>query len=180
MRMLFLAIVLGAAMNAQSTSTAASAGVLSEWDVSTLLTNLENDANQLGAAVDQMKPDVWSRAGAPQGYVTQWRTAKNEVQYLMGSAQSLNQDPERLTLALDALFRMDALSRTLTSLVDATRKYQNRSLADQLQARIGETTIARDKLRQYVFELAKQKEREFQVMDSEAQRCRGTLAGAAR
>jgi len=176
MRTLFLAIALCAAASAQTNS----AGVMSEWDVSTLLTNLEKGANQLGSALDQMKPDQWSRAGAPQGYLTQWNIARNEVQYLLGSAKALNHDPERLSMALDALFRMDALDRTLSSLVDATRKYQSRPLADQLQARIGDTTIARDKLRQYVYELAKQKEHEYQVMDSEAQRCRASLAGAAR
>src|SRR5436305_5198589 len=164
MRLVCLALLLCAAPYAQS--TASSAGVMSQWDVSSMLASLETRAKQLAPTIDQMKPDIWKANGAPATYGQQWTTAKKEVQYLIGSAQALNKDPERLTLALDTLFRMQALDSTLDSLIEATRKYQNPALADVLQSRLGETSISRDKLRQYVVELAGQKEHEFQVADS--------------
>lgn len=171
MRLLCLAVMLCGGCLAQTT------GVMSEWDVSTMLTSLENRAKQLAPTIEKMRPDIWKANGAPPTYGQQWTTAKNEVQYLIGSAQALSKDPERLTLALETLFRMQALDTTLDSLIEATRKYQNPALADVLQARLGETSVSRDKLRQYVVELAAQKEHEFQVMDSEAQRCRTAIAG---
>ncbi|HZU26572.1 MAG TPA: hypothetical protein VFA04_13690 [Bryobacteraceae bacterium] len=184
MRTLLVALLVCIGACAQTTAAAysqnatAAAGVMSQWDVQTLLTHLEVQTKQLGPAIDRMRPDMWATNGAPQTYAVQWKSAKNEAQYLVGSAQALTKEPERLTLALDTLFRMQALDRTLGSLVEAVRKYQNPQLADTLAAGIGETSINRDKLRQYVVELAAQKEHEYQVMDSEAQRCRGALAGA--
>jgi hypothetical protein len=176
MRTLFLAMVLCAAAYSQAAN--AISGVTSEWDVRAMLTNLEAQARGLGPALDQMKPDMWTAKGASPTYAVQWKTAKNEVEYLVGSSQALTKDPERLTFALDTLFRMQALDRTLASLVQAMRKYQNAALADALQTRLGESSVSRDKLRLYVMDLARQKEHEYVVMDSEAQRCRGSLAGA--
>jgi len=178
MRTLFLAGILCGAVFAQATNTSATPGVMSQWDVTALLSALEKGAGQLGPVMDQMKPDQWTAAGAPQTYALQWRSARKEVQYLLGSAQGLNQQPERLTLALDTLFRMQTLDRTLESLVQGTRKYQSPTLAATMQARLDEASANRDKLRQYVVELAAQREHEYQVMDSEAQRCRGTLAAS--
>jgi hypothetical protein len=178
MRTLFLAGILCGAVFAQATNTSATPGVMSQWDVTALLSSLEKGASQLVPVIDQMKPDQWTAAGAPQTYAQQWKSARKEVQYLLGSAQGLNQQPERLTLALDTLFRMQTLDRTLESLVQGARKYQSPTLAATMQARLDEASANRDKLRQYVVELAAQREHEFQVMDSEAQRCRGTLAAS--
>src|SRR5579884_3062789 len=132
MRTLFLALVLSAGAYPQavapavySQSTPAASGVMSEWDVRTLPAAIESQTKQLGPAIDRMRPDMWATNGAPQAYAVQFKSAKNEAQYLVGSAQALTKEPERLTLALDTLFRMQALDRTLGSLVDAVRKYQN-------------------------------------------------------
>jgi len=178
MRTLFLAGVLCATVFAQARNTSASAGVMSEWDVTALLSALEKGATQMGPIMDQMKPDQWTAAGASPTYAQQWTSARRDVRYLVASAQGLNQQPERLTLALDTLFRMQALNRVLESLVEGARKYQSPTLASTLQARLDEASANRDKLREYVVELAAQREHEYQVMDSEAQRCRGILAGA--
>lgn len=178
MRTLLLAGILCGAVFAQATNTAATAGVMSEWDVTALLNALEKGAGQLGPIMDQMKPDQWTGAGASPTYALQWKSARRDVGYLLTSAQGLNQQPERLTLALDTLFRMQALDRALESLIQGARKYQSPALAATLQARLDEASANRDKLRQYVVQLAAQREHEYQVMDSEAQRCRGVLAAA--
>src|SRR5581483_4407488 len=140
MRTLLVALVACIAASAQTTAAAysqsAAAGVMSQWDVQTLLTNLEAQRKQLGPAFDRMGPDMWATNGAPQTYAVQWKAAKNEAEYLVGSAQALTKEPERLTLALDTLFRMQALDRTFGSLVEAVRKYQNPQLADTLAARV--------------------------------------------
>jgi hypothetical protein len=152
---------------AQST---ASAGVSSEWDVRKLLDNLSVQAEHLKPIIDQVHPEAWQ--GAPDAYIAQWKSARAELGYFLSSSGALAKDPERLTLALDTYFRMQAMESTLGSLVEGVRKYQNPALAEIAQTFVSENSVNRDRLRQYISDLAGQKEQEFQLVDREAQRCR--------
>ena len=163
------------ASSAVAQTAAAPAGVSSEWDVRTLLDGLDKQAEHLKPIMDQVKPDSWVSNGAPVTYVTQWKSAENELRYLLTSSQALSRDPEKLTLALDTYLRMQAMESTLGSLIEGIRKYQNPALADLAQALVTENSNNRDRLSQYLRDLAAQKEQEFQVADHEAQRCRGML-----
>lgn len=127
------------------------------------------------SVIERVKPDGWVANGAPQTYVTQWKTAQTEMNYLLSSIDALSKQPERLPLALDAYFRMQAMESTFGSVVEGVRKYQNPAIADLLQGAANENGANRDKLRQYLQDLAVQKEQEFRVADQEAQRCRATL-----
>jgi uncharacterized membrane protein len=64
---------------------------------------------------------------------------------------------------------------TLGSLTEGVRTYQNPALASIMQSVIAENSNNRDRLRQYLQDLATQKEEEFKVADREAQRCRAAL-----
>ncbi len=68
----------------------------------------------------------------------------------------------------------------LRSVAAGVRKYQNPAIADLLQSLIAGTTADRDKLREYIVELAADREQQFKVVDAEAQRCRATLARQPR
>jgi hypothetical protein len=70
---------------------------------------------------------------------------------------------------------MLAMESTFGSVIEGIRKYQNPALAELVQAVMGENSVNRDRLRQYIQDLAEQKEQEFKVVDQEAQRCRDTL-----
>jgi hypothetical protein len=107
--------------------------------------------------------------------VAQWKSAQSELGYFLSSISSLSKDSERLPLALDTYFRMQAMESTLGSLVEGVRKYQNPALAELAQTFVAENSTNRDRLRQYISDLAAQKEQEFKVVDREAQRCRGML-----
>ena len=63
----------------------------------------------------------------------------------------------------------------LNSLVDGVRHYQNPAIGDLLMGVLAENSSNRDKLRQYITDLANTKEQEFKIVDQEAQRCRGVL-----
>lgn len=141
-----------------------------------MLAGLDARAKQLGPMLDQLKPNVWARNGAPPEYGSQWATAKSELGYLLGATATLAKDPEKLPAALDTLFRMQALGSTLGSVIEATRKYQNPAIADLVQAIANENDQNRDHLKQYVLDLASEKEHELQVMDAEAQRCRASIS----
>src|ERR1700682_6278559 len=129
-RLLFL--VAAAALPAAAQST----GVSTEWDVRKMLDNLAQQTQHLQSVLDQIKPDAWVANGAPQAYVTQWNTAHAELKYLLGSTDALAKQPEKLTAALDAYFRMQAMGTTLGSVIEGIRKYQNPAV-DGLLARVG-------------------------------------------
>src|SRR5712691_1292765 len=151
------------------------AGVASEWDVRKLLEKLDVQAQHLKPVIDQVKPETWISQGAPDTYQVQWKAARAELTYFLASGQALARQPDRLTLALDTYFRMQAMEFSLGSLTEGVRKYQSPELAEQMQTIVSENGTNRDQLRQYMQDLAAQKEQEFKVADTEAQRCRGML-----
>jgi hypothetical protein len=155
---------------------AQSNGVSTEWDVRTMLDGLALQTQHLKSVIGQVNTDGMTASGAPQTYISQWNTAQAELKYLLGSIDALAKQPERLPLALEAYFRMQAMESTLGSVFEGIRKYQNPALADLLQGIVNENSVNRDHLRQYIQDLAVQKEQEFEVADKEAQRCRGSIA----
>src|SRR6266567_6630815 len=168
-RFIVLATLLAAAATAQPQ------GVPEEWDVRTLVHNLEIQAQHLQPVLDQVKPDTWVAKGAPDAYVTQWKSSEAELRYLLQSSKAFAKQPDRLPLALETLFLMQAMDTMLGSLIDGIRKYQNSATGDLVQGVMNENSGNRERLRQYIVDLAAQKEQEFQIADKEAQRCRGTL-----
>lgn len=169
-----LCLWLGLAASAIAQSTQP-ASVASEWDVRKLLENLDVQAQHLKPIMEQLKPEAWVAKGAPRTYEVQWKAARAELTYFLSSDEALARQPDRLTLALDTYFRMQAMESTLGSLTEATRKYQSPALAEQMQTVISENGSNRDQLRQYMQDLAAEKEQEFKIADNEAQRCRGAL-----
>jgi hypothetical protein len=63
----------------------------------------------------------------------------------------------------------------LGSVAEAIRKYQSADTAQELVALTAEGGVNRDRLQQYVVNLAAEHEKEYEVMDKEAQRCRGMV-----
>ena len=157
--------------------SAAEAGVASEWDARKLIDALSAQVQHLKPVVDQVQPADWQSKGASETYVAQWNTAQTQLKYLISSSEAFSRQPERLPLGLDIYFRMQAIDSTLSSLTEGVRKYQNPALASIMQSVIAENSTNRDRLRQYLQDLATQKEQEFQVADREAQRCRAALLG---
>lgn len=153
----------------------AQSGVASEWDIRKLLDALSQQAAHLKPIIDQVQPAGWQSKGASETYVAQWKTAQAQLKYLIASADAFARQPERLPLGLEAYFRMQAMESTLGSLVEGVRNYQNPALASLMQSVMAENSTNRDRLRQYLQDLATQKEQEFEVADREAQRCRAAL-----
>lgn len=164
-------LLLAAFAPAQSSSQ----GVAADWDIAPTIDALSKQAERLKPILDQLTPQDWVSKGAPQTYVTQWKGAEDELKYLVDSAGAFKKQPERLTLALDTYFRLQALTQRLDSLVDGVRNYQNPAVGDLLVGVLADNSSNRDKLRQYITDLAATKEQEFEIADKEAQRCRATL-----
>jgi flagellar biosynthesis chaperone FliJ len=150
-------------------------GVTSEWDARKLIDALSAQAQHLKPIVDQVQPTDWVSKGASETYIAQWKQTQAQLKYLLVSSDAFARDPERLPLGLDMYFRMESVDSTLRSLEEGVQKYQNPALATMMQSVIAENGTNRGRLRQYLQDLAKQKEEEFQVADGEAQRCRAAL-----
>jgi hypothetical protein len=151
-------------------------GMQNEWDIHKALTAIAQHADRLSPFVDQIQPENWLAAGAPQAYVAQAKTCRNEVRGVAAAARDLSRNPEKLTGALELLFRIRTLESMLGSLGEGLRKYQNPPMADLLNAAVSENAANREHLQQYVLELATEKEQEFRVADEEAQRCRQSIS----
>jgi len=171
MKFLLPLVLFTSLLGAQSPS-----GVSADWDVSKTVAALSAQSARLKPMLDQLTPQEWVKKGAPQAYVSQWKGAEDELGYLAASAKALEKQPERLTLALDTYFRLQSLELRLNSLVDGVRAYQNPAVGDLMMGVLAENSSNRDQLRQYITDLAATKEQEFQIVDKEAQRCRGILS----
>lgn len=151
-------------------------GVTTEWDLRQTLDSLSATARRVKPILDKLTPQEWVSKGASATYVAQWKQAQNQLQAVLSASAALSKQPERLTVALDAYFQMESLDMFVKSLAEGCQSYQNPAIADLLRGVLAENSTNRDKLRQYISDLADIKEKEFQVMDHEAQRCRGILS----
>jgi hypothetical protein len=170
----FLSLASGGLLLGQTSQTP-EPGVASEWDARKMIDALSTQAQHLKPVVDQVKPADWVSKGASESYVAQWNTVQAQLKYLISASEAFSRQPERMQLGLETYFRMEAVESRLGSLTEGVRKYQNPALAMIMQAVIAENSTNRDRLRQYLTDLATQKEEEYQVADREAQRCRASL-----
>lgn len=150
------------------------AGMQNVWDIHNTLTAIARHADRLLPFVDQIHPENWN--GAPEGYVAQAKTCRNEVRAVAAAVRNLSQNPEKLTDALQTLFQIRTEEAMLASLGEGLRKYSSPPMAEMLSAAVAENTVNRDRLQQYILELATAREQEFHVADEEAQRCRQSLS----
>ncbi len=150
----------------------AAPSVPASWDVSKSVGELAAQVAQLKPLLAQLTPQQWIANGAPEAYVAQWQSARQELDYLDQTARTLEKQPEKLTAALDVYFRLQSVEWRLQSLSEGARKYQNTAAGDRLAEAVGADATKRDQLRQYITDLAAQNEQEFAVVEREAQRCR--------
>ncbi len=155
-------------------------GIPPEWQVRKDLAALAQHTQAITPILDQARPQEWVSQGAPAAYADQAKRVRAEVDYLIGSAKTLSQQPEKLTAALETYFRLQSVDAMLRSFGAGIRKYQNAALADLLTGAIASVVRDREKLREYIVELAADQEKEFKVVDQEAQRCRALLSRQPR
>ena len=146
--------------------------VAATWDASAKIAELSAQAVRLKPLLDQLTPQDWVAKGAPQAYVSQWRDAKLELEYLTTAAAALEKQPDKLTAAMDTYFRLQSLEFRLDSLIEGVRKYHNPAVGDLLLGVVRANSANRDGLRQYITDLATQQEQTLSIMEQEAQRCR--------
>jgi hypothetical protein len=149
---------------------------LTNQQIADMFTGISRHAARLQPMLDEIRADEWVAKGAPDTYIAQRKSAIEQLQAIQGDISDLAQHPENMTGDMKALFRIEAFHRALDSLLDGLRRYQNPALAELIQSVAAEDRGDLDKLEQYILDLAGEKEQQFAVADSEAQRCRATLS----
>jgi hypothetical protein len=150
-----------------------------DWDIRPVLKEIAAHAGRLAEALDKLNTAAWVSKGAPDAYPAQVKSTRAQAVALSGDALALSNDPEKLPDALKAFFRLQSVEFTLGSLENAARKYQTAAAADSLTSLAAENGANRERFQQYIVELARRRDEEYQIMDHEAQRCRESLSRQA-
>lgn len=133
-------------------------------------------ASKIEPMLQQLRPNDWVAKGAPDTYVAQWNSTIEQLRAIQSDMSALAQHPDQMTECMKALFRVQASHQALDSLMGGLRRYQNPALAELIESVAAEDQSQLDRLEQYVLELAGEKDRQYAVVDREAQRCRATLS----
>ncbi len=154
----------------------APAGLVTTWDIAPVLTAIGEHATKVESALDGIDANEWINKGASPTYAEQLQASKDQLKAVAQASQALAHNPEQLAASLELLIRMQGLDMMFTSVEEAIRKYQGAPQAAELSSLLAAGTENRDRFQQYLVSLAADRERALEVMDKEAQRCRGLLA----
>ncbi len=140
-----------------------------------VLAEIGANADRILPALGRIDAKAWVAKGASETYVAQLDSSLQQVRAAGDEAKSLSRNPEKLSAALQLLFRLEGIETMLGSLGEGARKYQSPQIAQALAQVYAEGGANRDRFRQYIVNLAAEREQQFEVMDREAQRCRANL-----
>ena len=147
----------------------------SDEQLKTLFQQIATRATRLQPMVEGIRAEDWVAKGAPEAYVAQNKSMLEQLAAVQAEMSALAQRPDQMTDTMRALFRVQAFHRLLATLLGGVRRYQNPAVADLIESVAAEDQSDLDRVEQHLIELAARKEGELQVMDGEAQRCRGIL-----
>jgi hypothetical protein len=122
--------------------------------------------------LDQIDASKWDVPGGNDLYVRQHQDSLAAIDHLANVSQRLAATPARLTLALEALLRMEHFVSQVRSFSEGVRRYQNPAIAELLESELARVMPTRDWLRVHVTDLAATREKELEVAEKEAQKCR--------
>lgn len=149
---------------------------MTDEEVAAIFNRLSQRAARIEPMLAQLHPNDWIAKGAPDTYLAQWNSIREQFGAIQSDMAALAQHPDLLTESMKALFRVQATHLMLGSLLGGTRKYQNPALADLIESVAAEDSGDIDRFEKHLLELADEKEQQFTVVDREAQRCRATLS----
>ena len=156
-----------------------SAGLETPWEMAPIFHELSAHAGRLLPLIESANAEAWVRSGgASDTYLAQKQSALEQTRALAAEAKALAATPEKLSLGLQVLLRLQAVDAMVGSLADAVRRYQTAREAQELAKVAAESGSARGRIQLYLVNLATQREKDYEVMDRVAQRCRGIVTQA--
>ena len=175
LRFAFCLALFSAPLAAQNSGAPSTEGIVPEWEVRKRMATLAEEVQKLEPILGAVKAREWVSQGAPDAYVRQSEATHSTVLHAIDAAGKLARQPERLSAAIETYFRLESVDQFAGSLADGIRKYQSPALADQLTEALAKTSVQRDLLKQHILDLAMTREKEYTMLDSEVQRCRGLM-----
>ena len=151
----------------------------SDWEIAATLQAVGVHADRLLPMLEKIDVSAWVEKGASDTYLAQLQSSKVQARALVENAKMLAASPQKLSASLELFLRMNGLETMLTSLEEGIRKYQGPADATAVASLEAENGVNRERFQRYIVELAAQRERELEVMDHEAQRCRAIVTQAA-
>jgi hypothetical protein len=165
-----------AALRAQAQPSGPPAGLETEWDIGVILQEISAHAGRLLPALERVNAPAWVEKGASETYARQLESSRQQAKALEDGAKALARNPEKLAQSLELFFRIEGLEAMLGSLEDGIRRYQSPEDAQALAGLAAQNGANRERFRSYIVNLAAEREKQLDVMDREAQRCRGMMA----
>lgn len=156
---------------AQNPAASPEAGLLPDWELKPRAAKLAEGLERVRPLLERLQPERWTAAGAPRQYEQQYRDCLETLNYALDAAARLGERPNRLTVAVEALVRLETFVNLARSLSEAVRRYQNPAVADLVESELAASSD-REWLRRHVLELSAVREREWETAEQEAQRCR--------
>jgi len=153
-------------------------GLETDWDIAVTIKEIAAHADRLLPMLEKINVYAWVEKGASDTYLAQLQSSKVQARALAESARMVAASPQKLSADLELFLRLNALENMLNSLQEGIRKYEGPSGAMALASLEAENGANRDKFQRYIIELATQRERDLEVMDHEAQRCRAIVTQA--
>ena len=159
---------------AQAASPAAQSapGALSDWEMRPRIEKLGQNVGRLKPVFDQIHPDSWTVEGGSEAYQKQQKACADGLTYVQNAVARWSAQPDKLSLMLETLIRIESMDQQAISLSQGVRKYHNPAVADILDSMLNSFSGDLEWLRSQSLEMARQREKELEVAQKEAQRCR--------
>ena len=151
------------------------AGATPDWDMRPRIEKLGKDLTLMKPILDRIDPGTWTVEGGPEAYQRQHKACLEGLSNAQNTIARWEAQPDRLSLMLETLVRIENLNLQAFSLSQGIRRYQNPAVADLLDAVLVSLGASLEWLRSQSLEMAQQREKELEVALKEAQRCRTQL-----
>jgi hypothetical protein len=154
---------------------AAPQGLAPDWELKPNVLRIAQDSAPLRPLLEQLDPAKWETPGGPSAYQAQLRESLQAIDDLHNAAARLAENPSKLTVALETLLRLEHLVARVQSIAEGVRRYQNPAVAEILEGVLAAPLNSRDWLRTHVSEVAATREKELEVAQKEADKCRAQI-----
>jgi hypothetical protein len=147
-------------------------GALSDWEMRPHIDKLGQNVGRLKPVFDQIHPGSWTVEGGAEGYQKQQKACADGLTYVQNAVARWSAQPDKLSLMLETLIRIESMDQQAISLSQGVRRYQNPAVAEILDSMLNSLSGDLEWLRSQSLEMAQQREKELEVAQKEAQRCR--------
>ena len=113
--------------------------------------------------------------GGPEAYQKQQKACADGLNYVQNAIVRWSAQPDKLSLMLETLIRIESMDQQAISLSQGVRKYHNPAVADILDSMLNSLSGDLEWLRSQSLDMAQQREKELDVAQKEAQRCRSQI-----